>query len=176
MSGLIAGLAGAPQAASNAGGYYQNAAGEIVNATGSPAAATFTRLLNRSLQPQFAQQDAGMNAMLAAQGITNSGQGRSDFGNLAAQQSGQIAGADAPLYQEALGQYGNIIGAMPGAQTQSYNDALQNFYNALGGGLSGVGSFFGMGGFGGSGGGTSAPAAPQYSGGNYSTDPYYGVG
>ena len=131
MSGLIAGLAGAGGAASTTGGYYQGAANDIVNATGSPAAATFTRLLNRSLQPQFAAQNAQTNAGLAAQGITNSGQGRSDFGNTMATQSGQIAGADAPLYSQALGEYGNIIGAMPGAQVNSYQDAINNFYQAL---------------------------------------------
>lgn len=37
----------------------------------------------------------------------------------------------APLYQQALGQYGNIISQEPSAQNNAYQNAIQNFYAAI---------------------------------------------
>jgi hypothetical protein len=158
MSGLIANLAGAGGAAQNTGNYYQNAMQNEINAAGSPAATDFIRLQNAALRPQFLAQDQQMSAGLAAQGITNSGAARANAGNLAAQQSGQIAAADAPLYQGAMNAYGQINAQMPGAQAQSYNDAIQQFYQAL----QGAGSAAAMA-FGGGGGGGASPL--DFSGG-----------
>lgn len=131
MSGLIAGLAGAGGAANTAGQYYQNAAGQIVDATGSPAAQTFGRLQLAAERPAFQSSNDALSAQLAAQGLGGSGAGRALGGNLAATQSGQEAGALAPLYSQALGQYGNIIGQEPGAQVSAYQNAIDNFYQAI---------------------------------------------
>lgn len=131
MSGIIPGLAGAPQAASTAGGYYQNAADQIATQYGSPEAKMFSSEEMGALRPQFAQQAAQLTASNAAQGTGTSGAGRYNFGNLAGQQSAALAGAVAPLYQQGESQYGNVISAMPGAQTSAYQDAIQSFYAAM---------------------------------------------
>lgn len=131
MSGIIASLAGAPQQASAYGSYYQNAANEISNQYGSPAAQMFSKEQAAALRPQFANQQALLTSGLAAQGIAPSGAGRAAFGQLGADQAATLAGATAPLYQQALGQYGNIIGAMPGSQVQGYQGAINDFYQAV---------------------------------------------
>lgn len=142
MSGLIAGLAGAGGAASNTGGYYQNAMNNLVNAYGSPAAQTFGSEETAALQPQFKIQDQNLADRLSSMGILNSGSGRNDFSQLTADQSGTLAGAIAPLYQQALGEYGSIDAAMPAAQENAYQNAINSFYNGIGS----IGSFFGGGG------------------------------
>lgn len=131
MSGIVGMLSGAPSAASTAGGYYQNAANELANEYGSPAAQMFGKEQMASLRPLFNQQTQALTGDLAAQGIAPSGAGRAAFGNLAANQSATLAGSVAPLYQQALGQYGNIIGQMPGSQVNAYQDAINNFYQAV---------------------------------------------
>ena len=131
MSGLISGLAGAGGAANRTGGYYQNAMNNEVNATGSPAAQQFAAQEQASLQPQFNTQDQTLAAKEAAMGITNSGAAKADYGNLAAGQAATLAGVEAPLYSQALGQYGQINAAMPGAQNNAYQQAIQNFYTAV---------------------------------------------
>jgi hypothetical protein len=133
MSGLIAGLAGAGGAASTAGGYYQNAANELVSATGSPAAQMFSAEEMAALRPLFNQQTQGLLGTEAATGLGGSGAGRAMLGDLTANQSATLASNIAPLYSQALGEYGNIIGAMPGAQTSAYQDAINNFYQGIGG-------------------------------------------
>ena len=131
MSGIIPGLAGAGGAANTAGGYYTNAANDIVNATGSPAAATFGQLQNAQLRPQFQSAINQVGAQAAAQGITGSGSDRANLGNVTAQNAATLAGAEAPLYSQALGQYGSIIGQEPGAQNQAYQNAISQFYTGL---------------------------------------------
>jgi hypothetical protein len=131
MSNLISGLAGAGGAASTAGGYYQNAANQIVNQYGSPAASTFANEYKASMDPLFQQQDQGLKAQEAALGITNSGAGKQGFTDLTGQQSAALASGVAPLYSQALGQYGSIIGEMPGAQNTAYQNAISNFYTGV---------------------------------------------
>jgi len=148
MSGLISSLAGAPGAASQAGSYYQQAMQNLINAYGSPAAQTFGKEEQQSLQPMFAQQTQGLVDQLNALGIQNSGAGSAQLGNLAANQSSTLAGAIAPLYSQALSQYGNIDAMMPGAQNQAYQNAISNFYGALSGTAGLVGDAFGVPGMG----------------------------
>ena len=69
MSDLIAGLAGAPQAASNNQSYYTSAMNNEINAAGSPAATDFLRLQNAALRPEFASNDAQLTSSLAATGL-----------------------------------------------------------------------------------------------------------
>lgn len=144
MSGILASIAGAPQAASNAQGYYQNAADMIATQTGSPEAQIFSKEQMAALRPMFAQQDAELTAQNAAQGTGTSGAGRYNFGNLAGQQSATMAGAVAPLYSQAESQYGNIIGAMPGAQQSAYQNSVDQLLQAIQTGASAAG---GMGGY-----------------------------
>ena len=131
LHGIVDTLSGASASANQAGGYYQDAMGRLISATGSPAAQTFGREEAAALQPQFNQQDQGLAAKEAAMGITNSGAAKADFSNLKADQSATLAGSIAPLYQSAIGQYGNIDAAMPGAQQAAYQDAVNNFYNSV---------------------------------------------
>lgn len=144
MPGIIQALSGAPGAATTAGGYYQNALGQLVNATGSPAAQQFAGLQNAALQPQFANQDAALQSSLAASGITDSGAASKQLQDLVSNQSSTLAGADAPLYSQALGQYGNILGQEPGAQTNAYQQAINNFYQGVSGLGNLAGSAFGL--------------------------------
>lgn len=131
MSGIISWLAGAPQAANTAGGYYQSAADQIANQYASPAAARFVGEQNAALRPQFQMQDDQLTGQLAGQGLASSGAGRAAFGNLAANQAATLAGAAAPLYQQGEQQYGNIISEMPGVQNSAYQDAITQFYQAV---------------------------------------------
>lgn len=146
MSGIIGWLAGAPSAASTAGGYYQNAANEIANmyGTGSPAAQTFSGEEMAALRPQFQQQNQQMLGQLAATGLGGSGAGRATMGDVTADQSATLAQNVAPLYSQALSQYGNIIGAMPGAQESAYQGAISDFYNALSTGATAAGAAMGV--------------------------------
>jgi hypothetical protein len=164
MGGLIPALAGAPQAASNAQGYYQNAADMIATQTGSPEAQMFSKEQMAALRPMFAQQDAALTAQNAAQGIGASGAGRYNFGNLGAQQAGVMAGSVAPLYSQAESQYGNIIGAMPGAQEGAYQGAVDQLLQAIQTGATAAG---GMGGFDFAG----VPGMPGASGSTEDTSP-----
>ena len=161
MSGLIAGLAGAPQAASVTQGFYGQALNNDVNAAGSPAAADFAKLQAASLRPQFAAQDAQLGAQSAAQGLVGSGEGRALGGSVASNQASTLAGVTAPLYQQALGNYGQVNAEMPGAETQSYNDAISQFEQAVASGASAFGGGFGGGG-GAPAGGATAPPNPYY--------------
>ena len=131
MSGIIAGLAGAGGAAANTGSYYQNAMSNDLSATGSPAAQQFGQSEMQALQPQFNQQDSQLAAKESAMGITNSGAAKADYGNLAADQAAILAGKEGGLYSQALGNYGQINAAMPGAQNNAYQQAIQNFYTGI---------------------------------------------
>ena len=82
----------------------------------------------------------------AAQGITHSGAGINAFGNLGAQQAGALASADAPLFSQGLQGATGIYSEMPGAQNNAYNDAIQQFYQALQTGASAFAGGFGGGG------------------------------
>ena len=131
MPGLIPGLAGAGGAANTAGGFYNTAGNNVVNAYGSPAANMFSKEYISSLQPGFQQQQQGLLGDLAAHGITNSGAAKADLTNLYTGESGAEAAGIAPLYSQALGQYGSIQQAGAGAQTQAYQNAVNQFYQAL---------------------------------------------
>lgn len=120
-----------------------------------------------ALRPQFAQQATTLNAQLAAQGLAPSGAGRAAMGNLGGQQAAALANVTAPLYQQALGQYGSIIGQMPGAEFGAYQNAQQQFMNEVamaGEAAAGVPPMGMPGGSGSSGGG----------GPNYGPSNYYG--
>lgn len=131
MSGIISGLAGAGGAANTAGGYYTNAANQIASEYGSPAAQMFSKEYISSLQPGFEDQQRGLLGTLSALGITNSGAGKADLSNLYGQEAAGEAAGIAPMYQQALGQYGNIISQEPGAQNNAYQNAIQNFYAGI---------------------------------------------
>jgi hypothetical protein len=154
LSSLVGFLAGAPQQAQNSnqrfqnasnesGGYYNDALNKLVSSTGSgsPAAATFGAEQKAALQPMFDQQNQQLAARNAAQGIGSSGSGAYNNEQLQADQSATLAGAIAPLYSTALGQYGQIAGQQAGTQSglvgqgagaanQSYGQAIQDFYGA----------------------------------------------
>jgi hypothetical protein len=131
MTQLLGWLSGAPSAANNTGSYYTNAANDIYNLYGPSATSTFTKEQNRALQNQFQTQDQQMVDSLAAKGLASSGAGQYNFGNLGAQQSGVIAGADAPLFSQGLAGAAGVYSQMPGAQANSYQDAINNFYQAI---------------------------------------------
>ncbi len=139
LSQIVGFLSGANQNANQAGSYYSgaygNAENQLVNSTGSPAATTFGNLQQAALQPRFNQQNQNLAAREAAMGITNSGAANSDFSQLAADQSGVLSGALAPLYQQALGQYGNLLSGgaagQAGAQTGAYGQSINDFYSAV---------------------------------------------
>ena len=112
----------------------------------------------RTLQPEFNQQDAALTAQEASQGILGSGAGRAGLNTLVGQQSGTLASALSPLYQEALGQYGGAQTSGAGAAVDAYQSAIQQFYQ----GLQQVGNFagdaFGVPGAGSAAGGAMSPA------------------
>lgn len=131
LGGIIDTLSGANHSASKVGNYYNDAMSKLLNSTGSPAAQEFGAEEKASLQPMFDQQNQALAAKEAAMGITNSGAAKADYSNLQADQSRALAGAVAPLYSSAIGSYGNIAGAMPGAQSGAYQNAIDNFYNSV---------------------------------------------
>lgn len=122
----------------------------------------------------FAQQDSDLTAQESSEGILNSGAGRAGLNTLAGQQSDTLAGAVAPLYSEALGEYGQISGQEAGAQTGAYDQSLQDFYSAINSALGAAGAA--LGGGGGGGGGAGDLSAVAKSGGGSSgpgeTNPY----
>ena len=131
LGGLMGILSGADYNSNKVGDFYNQALGKLLDSTGSPAAQQFGAEEMASLQPMFNKQNQALAAKEAAMGITNSGAAKADFGDLGAQQSATLAGAVAPLYQSAIGQYGNIVGAEPGAQANAYQTALNNFQQAI---------------------------------------------
>jgi len=131
LGGLVKDFSGAGYNAGQVGDYYSQAAGNLVNATGSPAATTFGNEEAAALKPQFKQQDQTLADKEAAMGITQSGAAKADFSDLQNGQSATLAGAIAPLYQSAIGEYGNIEGQGAGAQAGAYNSSLQQFYQML---------------------------------------------
>lgn len=179
MSGLIAGLSGAGGAANATGGYYNSAMQNLINATGSPAAQTFGRLQLAAERPAFQSSNDALAAQQAAMGLGGSGEGRALGGSVASNEAATSAGALAPLYSEALQGYSNIDAAMPGAQSAAYNQAIQDFYSALGSGAQGAGMFFGLKGLKPPGGGGGGGDGTQYGDGTVvsTQDPgtgYYG--
>jgi len=131
VSQILGFLSGAPQAANQAGSYYQNAANDVYQQYGPSATKYFTAQQNPALRPQFQQQEQQLAGTEAAQGITHSGAGINAFGNLGAQQAGALASADAPLFSQGLQGATGIYSQMPGAQNNAYQDAIQQFYQAL---------------------------------------------
>ena len=176
MSQLIGSIAGAPQAANTAGGYYQGAANDIYSAYGPSATSYFTALQNNALRPQFNQQAQQLAGTEAAQGVTHSGAGINAFGNLGAQQAGTLSQADAGLFSQGLQGATNVYEQMPAAQNNAYNDAIQQFYQALSGAgqaAAGIPPNFGSGPSASD--STGAPNGYQGSSGGYYTqsgDPY----
>ena len=139
---------------------------EVTNQYGPSATKYFTAEQNAALRPQFQQQEQQLAGTEAAQGITHSGAGINAFGNLGAQQAGALASADAPLFSQGLQGATGIYSQMPGAQNNAYNDAIQQFYQALQTGASFAGGLGGA-----TPGGT--PSAPSDSTAGYS---YYNGG
>jgi hypothetical protein len=183
LGGLVKDISGAGYNANQAGGYYQGAYGpaeqQLINSTGSPAATTFGNLQEAALQPRFNRENQNLAAREAAMGITHSGAANSDFSQLAADQSGVLSGALAPLYSQALGQYGNLLSGgaagQAGAQTGAYNQSLNDFYGALGAAAGAPNiSSGGGGGSGGGFGGYSLGNVPTGVQENTSPTPQYG--
>ncbi len=140
LNGLIGDLSGSNYNANQVGNYYSNAMGDLVGATGSPAAQQFGQEQSAALQPLFAQQNANLAAKEAAMGTTNSGAAKNDYGNLSADQAATLARAIAPLYRTALGQYGAIAGQGAGAQAHQYGQSLQDFMSAASSAGAGAGT------------------------------------
>lgn len=163
LGGLMGWLSGADYNSNKVGDFYNQALAKLLNATGSPAAQQFGAEEKASLQPMFDQQDKALAAKEAAMGITNSGAAKADYSDLTGNQSRTLAGAVAPLYQEALGSYGSLVGAMPGAQAGAYQQALTNFQNAVE--MAATGGFGGGGGGGAAGGGMGGSAAGGFGAG-----------
>lgn len=128
---LVDWLSGAPGAANTAGSYYQNAANDIYSLYGPSATKYFTNEQNLALRPQFNQQAQNLSGIEAAQGITHSGAGRANYGTLGVGQAGATASADAPLFSQGLAGATGVYSQMPGAQVNAYQDAINNFYQAL---------------------------------------------
>jgi hypothetical protein len=129
--------------ASNAG--YTDAEGKLIDATGSPAAAQFAALQAQGLAPAFAQQQAALPGELAASGLTGSGAGVNALGLLNSGQSAALAQADAPLYANAESQYGNLLGAGAGANTNIAAAGAGATANQIAAGANAAGNFIGQG-------------------------------
>ena len=166
MSQIIGWLAGAPQAAQTTGNFYTGAANDIYNTYGPSATQYFTNEQNLALRPGMQQQENALSGNLAAQGITKSGAGINAFGNLGSQQAGALASADAPLFSQGLSGAAGVYQQMPGAQTSSYNDAIQQFYQAVSDAAAFAGGI--------PGGGGGQPGAGQTPGGMGSYSPSSG--
>ena len=170
MSSLISGLAGAGGAANTAGGYYTGAANDIYNAYGPSATSNFVRLQNQALRPQMDEAAQQLSATQAAQGLSKSGAGRANYGTVGANDASSLASADAPLFSQGLGAAAGTLSQMPGAQNQAYQNAIQQFYQAIGSAGSLAGDIMGMP----SGGGGGGSAADTPGGmGSYSNGSYY---
>jgi hypothetical protein len=172
MGGVLSWLSGAQGAAGNAGQYYTNAENQLVNAYGSPAAQLFGKEQLAAEQPGFQSAlQSGIGAEAAA-GLLGSGQGQQSLNQVISNQGATQAAALAPLYQQALSQYGNIVAQQPGAQLGAYNNAINSTIQGIGD----IGSFFGLGvpGLGGSS-SSSVPGATGDSNvtlGNLPSNPY----
>ena len=130
VGGLVGDLSGANYDANQTGTYYQNALNQF-GPGGTAAADKFIPLESAALAPEFAQQNESLKAGLAASGITDSGAAKADFSDLAGEQSAALAGATAPLFQTALSGYSNTLSSEPGAQSEAYGNAINQFYSAL---------------------------------------------
>lgn len=132
---------------------YTNAEGQLLNATGSPAASDFINLQNEALQPQFKQQQAALPGNLAALGLSGSGAAGNAEATLSGDQSAALAGADAPLYSSALSAYANLLGSGAaaganyigqgtGAQANLYGNQAGAFANLAGQGAGAQGQTY----------------------------------
>jgi hypothetical protein len=132
-------LSGATYDANNTGNYYQQALNKLISSTGSgsPAAQTFSNEEVAALKPLFKTQNQNMADQDASLGITESGAAKKGYSDLASNQSAALAGNIAPLYSQALGAYGNIAAAEPGAQSGVYQNATDQFNQAAYGLLTG---------------------------------------
>lgn len=98
---------------------YQNAENQLSG--NLPAAATsYGALLQEGLQPQFTQQLNALPGALAAAGLTGSGAGAQQVGNVLGQQSSAFASGLAPLYSNAESQYAGLLSGNAGADTSIY--------------------------------------------------------
>ena len=131
FSSIIGYLAGAPQAASTARGFYSPYLDQLWNPNGSPAAQQFIGQTKAGLQPEFDDQNKALLAELNATGIAHSGAAKANLQDLVGRQSAALAGATAPFYGQALGEYGNLAGQSAGAQEGAYTNSLNQFYNFL---------------------------------------------
>jgi len=131
VSGIIGTLAGAPQAASNAQSYYTGASNQIAGMYGSPLANRFAAMERGVLQPSYQAGLQQAAAQAAAMGLAGSGAGTASMGNVAAQNAASLTGAVAPLYQQGMGEAAGVISQMPGAELSAYQNAIQNFYDAV---------------------------------------------
>lgn len=140
-AGAIPGIQSSYQnAADQTSGAYGAAEKQLIDATGSPAAAQFAALQAQGLQPGFKQQQDALAGQLASQGIGTSGAGAAAYGNLAAAQSGALASADAPLYANAESQYGNLLGQGASQYGNILTGGAGAVSNELGAGASAVGN------------------------------------
>lgn len=89
------------------------------------ATQAYTQAVQSSFQPYFDQQQQGLKAQLAAQGILRSGAGNQGLQDLTAQQNAQVSGAVAPLIQQGFGQQFQAATGNAGA----YNSALMQMVN-----------------------------------------------
>lgn len=126
---------------------YGTAENNLINSTGSPAAAEFAQLQAQGLQPAFQQQQAALPGQLASMGLTGSGAGLNALGLLDSGQSSALASADAPLYANAESQYGNLLGAQAsgtaGALSGNAEAGAGATANQIGAGTSAYGNLLG---------------------------------
>jgi hypothetical protein len=102
-------------------------------------AQAYQQLMDQSLQPTFQAQDQSEQDQLAARGISSSGAAQDLTNQLYQGQGATVAGANAPIVQQAYGNTqqditGNVASANNAAATNAgyYNEALTgnaNLYN-----------------------------------------------
>jgi len=166
-------LFGSPSGeAGQVGQYFQNAGNQILGSVTGPVGQSFLADQNAALQPQFAQNAQQLAAKEAAMGITNSGAAKADFSNLGAQQASVLAGADAPLYAQALGAFDTNATSGAGAQGNAYMTGVNQVDQGIAGLANAAGMMFGAPGVGSlvGGGNPYSSVADQVSANN--GDPY----
>ena len=130
--GALGSMSGGGSSAGNVGNFYQNALGQLANGSGSPLAAEYINQERAAMQPVFDQQNRELAAREAAMGITGSGAAKADFSDLAGGQARALAESVAPLYGNAMNAYASILGGMPGAQANAFQNQRQMDMGSLG--------------------------------------------
>jgi hypothetical protein len=110
--------------------YYTGAENQVNNEVNGNVGSSVLAEQGAALRKQFADQQKQLTGSLAAQGILGGAGGNIDMADLGGSQAAAIAQADAPLYQQAMNAYDNLVSGDANARSGARGQEMQNLYNS----------------------------------------------